>query len=117
MVHVEEPIDMLRVAHHFGMKQSASMKLERLYEFLFLSLKVRDLFDGKAEILIFQIDGLQRLSLITQLNAGEKNRMSLYRCLNGTAQTVSINTAVKDIKKREVIENLIFVMYAFGINT
>ena len=78
MMHVEEPIYMLCVAHHFGMKQPATIEFERLDEFAFLGLKVRNLFDGKAEFLFFQINGLQRLSLVTQLNSCEKNRMGLY---------------------------------------
>jgi len=30
MVHVEEPINMFLVAHHFGMKQPAAIEFERL---------------------------------------------------------------------------------------
>ncbi len=99
-MHVEKPIDMICIAHHFGMEQPATIEFERLDKLSLLCLKVSDLFDGKAEFLFFQIDGLHGLSLITQLNACEKNGMGLYRRLYGTAQTVGINTAVKDIKKR-----------------
>ena len=41
MVRIEEPIDMFRVTHHFDMKQSAAIELERLNEALLLCLEVK----------------------------------------------------------------------------
>ena len=78
MMHVEEPIDMLCIAHHLGMKQPATIEFERLDEFPFLSFKVCKLFNGKTEFLFFQVNGLQRLSLVIQLNTCEKNGMGMY---------------------------------------
>ena len=98
------------------MKQPATIEFEGLDEFSFLSFNIRNLFDGKTEFLFFQINGLQRLTLFTQLNACEKNGMGMYRRLDGATQTVSINTAVKDIQERKVIKDLVFMLYAFGIN-
>ena len=40
MMHVEEPIDVRCVTHHFGMKKSAAIELEGLYEFLLFGLNV-----------------------------------------------------------------------------
>ena len=40
MMHIEEPIDMLRVTHHFGMKQPATIEFERLDKLFFLCLDV-----------------------------------------------------------------------------
>jgi hypothetical protein len=90
---------MVRVAHHFGVKQSAAIELERLDEFLFLGFKVQDLFDGKAEILLFHIDGLVGFAFVGHSNPSEESGMRLYRRLNGAAQTVGIKAAVKDKKK------------------
>ena len=116
MVHVEEPIDMLRVAHHFCMKQPAAIELVRHDEFLLLSLDVGNLFDSKAELLLFQIEALEGLSVVIHPNPGEESGVGLYGCLNGTAQAVGIKAAVKDKEERQVIKNLIVMAYAFRLN-
>ena len=117
MVHVEQPIDMFRIAHHFGMKQSAAIELVWFDEFPLLCLNVRNLFDGKAELLRFHIYGLERFAIVGHPNPRKEGGVRLYRRLNGTAQTVGIKAAVKDIEKGQVIKNLIFMAYAFRIDT
>ena len=116
MVHVEEPIDMLRVAHHLGVKQPAAIKLVWLDEFLLLGLNVNDLFDAEAELLIFQVEDLNWLTIVTHLNAGEESGVRLYRCLDGATQAVGIEAAVKDKEKRQIVVNLVFMAYAFRID-
>ena len=116
MVHVEEPIDVICVAHHFGMKQPAAIELERLDEFLFLGLKVNNLFDGKAEVLLFHIHGLEGFAFVGHPNPCEESGVRHDRRLDGAAQAVGIEAAVKDKKKRQVIENLIFMAYTFSVD-
>ena len=116
MVHVEEPIDMLRIAHHFGVKQPATIELVRRDESLLLRLNVRNLFDSKAEILFFQVNGLERFAVVGHPDPCEESGMRLYSRLNGAAQPVGIEAAVKDKKKGKVIVNLIFMAYTFRIN-
>ena len=116
MVHVEEPIDMLGVAHHLCVKQPSAIEMERLDEFLLLGLNIGDLFDGKSEFLIFQIYGLDGFAFLVEFDAGEESGVGLYGGLNGATETVGIDAAVEDIKKGKVIEYLIFMLYAFGID-
>ena len=85
MVHVEEPIDMIRVAQHFGMKQPAAIEFERLDEFLLLGLKVYNLFDGKAEVFLFHVDRLEGFAFVGHPNSGKESGVRLYRRLDGAA--------------------------------
>ena len=99
MVGVEEPIDMLSVAHHFGMEQSATIELEGFDEPLLLSL--RDPFDGMAELLLMiHVDGLEGFTLIVHSYPRKECGVRLQHRLDGATQALGIKTPVKDIKIR-----------------
>jgi hypothetical protein len=116
MVYIEEPINMLPIAHHLCTEQPATVQFEWLDEIPLFSLKVCKLSDSKTEMLVFDVDGLDGFSIVIQFESREERRMSRYRYLDGTAQTVSIYTAVKDVKIRKVVTWLVFVTYAFCID-
>lgn len=117
MMHIEEPIDMRCITHHFGMKQPAAIKLEWLDEFPLLGFKVCDLFNRKTKRFIFYIDRLERFAFIVHPNACEEGGVSLYHRLDGATQTVSIKATIKDIEERQVIKNFILMAYTFRIDT
>ena len=65
---------------------------------------------------LIHIDGLDGFAFLVEFDAGEEGGMGLYGGLYGAAETVGIDAAVEDIKKGKVIEYLIFMLYAFGID-
>ena len=79
------------------MEKPSTDELVRLHKIPFLLFDVLNLLDGKAELLLFHVDGLKRVAFAAHLNSREKRGVGLECGLDGAAETLGVEAAVKNI--------------------
>ena len=75
------------------MEQSVLIEVKGLYQLFLYGLDVIDLFDGKCEGFAV-VNGLHRLTVVTQFYVGEERGMGGYGRFYGLSQAVTIQTTV-----------------------
>ena len=115
MVNVDEEVDLRRVSEQTDPEQSASVDVERLYQVLLLILDVAHRLYRQRECLGV-VDGLLRVAIVVQTDAGEQRGMIGHSCLDSLDETLFVQTAVEDVHIGYVIIGLAFMAYAFSID-
>ena len=117
MVIVEKEVIMLVVTQDLSVEQAPAVQVKCRDQPVFLEFDISDVPYLQRPLLVVHVNRLDRVTVAVQLDAGKEGGVGFECRLDSGKQAVSVQTAVKHIDIREIVEWLSLVTRTLHIDS